>query len=54
MVVVQLQEFFDYKNKLMEHLLTNKDIVHLINDEIKLEDAQELAYKQVFPCELSG
>jgi hypothetical protein len=50
-VVVQLQEFFDYKNKLMEHLLTNKDIVHLINDEIKFEDAQQLAYKQVFPCE---
>ena len=29
-----LNEFFDYKNQLMEDLLTNERIVQLINEEI--------------------
>lgn len=48
---MQLEEFFDYKNQLMEDLLTNKKIVELINDSIPFEDARSLAYSQVFPCE---
>ena len=48
---MQLQELFDYKNKLMEDLLTNEKIVKLINDDIAFEDAASLAYTQVFPCE---
>lgn len=51
MVVMQLQEFFDYKNKLMEDLLTNEDIVRLIDDTVALQNADSLAYTQVFPCE---
>lgn len=47
----QLQEFFDYKNKLMEDLLTNETIVSLLNDSIPFEEAELLAYTQVFPCE---
>ena len=49
MVVMQLQEFFDYKNQLMEDLLTNEDIVRLIDDTV--QNADSLAYTQVFPCE---
>lgn len=51
MVVMQLQEFFDYKNQLMEDLLTNEDIVRLIDDTVALQNAGSLAYTQVFPCE---
>lgn len=48
---MQLQDFFDYKNKLMEDLLTNESIVHLVNSDIPMENAAELAYTQIFPCE---
>lgn len=48
---MQLEEFFDYKNKLMEDLLTNEEIVRLIDENIKLEDAHTLSYHRVFPCE---
>ena len=48
---MQLEDFFDYKNRLMKELLTNEAIVHLINDEVKMEDAYKLAYNQVFPAE---
>lgn len=48
---MQLQEFFDYKNQLMEDLLTNEAIVKLLDQNISMEDASTLAYKQVFPCE---
>jgi hypothetical protein len=48
---MQLQEFFDYKNQLMEDLLTNEDIVRLIDDTVALQNADSLAYTQVFPCE---
>lgn len=49
---MQLQDFFDYKNRFMEDILTNKTIVSLLSDEdISLEDAGKLVYKQVFPFE---
>ena len=48
---MQLEEFYDYKNKLMEDLLTNESIVHLIDEKIPLDSATALAYSQVFPCE---
>ena len=48
---MQLQEFFDYKNQLMEDLLTTKEIVRLINEDVSFENAERLAYTQVFPCE---
>lgn len=48
---MQLEEFFDYKNKLMEDLLTNETVVHLIDDKKSLKDAPSLAYSRVFPCE---
>lgn len=48
---MQLDEFFDYKNKLMEDLLTNENIVHLLDSNVDLDKATELAYKLVFPCE---
>lgn len=48
---MQLQEFFDYKNQLMEDLLTNESIVRLIDDDIPMEEAGDLAYENVFPCE---
>ena len=51
MQLEQLDEFFDYKNKLMEDLLTNEDIVRLINEEVSLENSKSLRYTQVFPTE---
>ena len=48
---MQLQEFFDYKNRLMYDLLTNEQIVRIIDPAIdNIEHAFErLAYKRVFP-----
>lgn len=49
---MQLEEFFDYKNQLMEDLLTNESIVNLLTDgTVNLTDASSLVYKQVFPFE---
>ena len=48
---MQLSEFFDYKNKLMEDLLTNEAIVKLLDDNIELRHASKLAYTHVFPYE---
>lgn len=48
---MQLEELFDYKNQLMEDLLTVDTIVKLINDDTTLENASSLVYEQVFPFE---
>lgn len=49
---MQLEEFFDYKNQLMEDLLTNPEIVKLLDDNCTITDKPEsLVYKQVFPFE---
>ena len=42
---------YDYKNQLMKDLLTNEEIVHLINEDVTMENSMDLAYTQVFPCE---
>lgn len=50
--LVGLDELFDYKNQLMDDLLTNTDIVKLMSDDGKTEAAPEtLMYTQVFPYE---
>ena len=48
---MQLADFFDYKNKLMEDILTNEAIVKLVNENVEMENAESLAYTQVFPYE---
>ncbi len=48
---MQLEDFYDYKNQLMEDILTNREIVNPINENVDVEDAAQLAYEQVFPCE---
>lgn len=48
---MQLEEFYDYKNQLMGDLLTNKNIVSLLDSDINPEDAERLVFTQVFPCE---
>lgn len=48
---MQLQDFYDYKNQLMADLLTNKNIVELLDNSVSLEDARGLSYRNVFPCE---
>lgn len=48
---MQLSEFFDYKNKLMEDLLTNEEVVNLVDDTVGLDGAKQLAYTSVFPYE---
>lgn len=49
---MQLEDVFDYKNRLVEDLLTVKPIVRLLSDSYKVIDKPEtLVYKQVFPYE---
>lgn len=48
---MQLEELYDYKNRLMMDLLTHESIVSLIDETVPIEDARSLAYKNVFPCE---
>lgn len=48
---MQLKDFYDYKNKLMEDLLTNEAIVKLVNEDYTLENSVDLAYTQIFPFE---
>ena len=48
---MNLQEFYDYKNQLMEDLLTNEKIVKLVDDSIPMDQAITLAYSRVYPCE---
>lgn len=49
---MNLEETFDYKNQLMEHICTNEAVVKLItkNEHPALPN-HNLAYTQVFPCE---
>lgn len=46
-----LSEFFGYKNRLIEDLVTHKDIVELIDDTIDIKDAKNLVYRNVMPVE---
>ncbi len=46
-----LDEFFDYKNQLMKDLLTNPEIVRLIDPDVSVDCAHQLAYTRVFPYE---
>ena len=49
---MQLDEFFDYKNRLMEDLLTNQEILRLLDDDCSpAEKPEQLVYQQVFPYE---
>lgn len=49
---MMLSEFYDYKNQLMEDLLTNDEIVRLLDDDFRpTDDPANLVYKQVFPME---
>ena len=48
---MQLRDIFDYKNQLMQDLLTNEKIVKLIDKDCSLADAKKLAYRHVFPYE---
>ena len=51
---MELNEFFDYKNQLMEDLITNPEIVRLLNDKCVIDEKQnpnELIYTQIFPYE---
>ena len=48
---MNLQELFDYKNQLMGDLITTKEIVELMGDNVTLDNANELPYRQIFPCE---
>lgn len=52
MVVMLLDEFFDYKNKLMETLCRNENIVRLVthSEEAPVPN-YDLAYTQIFPFE---
>lgn len=52
MVLMQLEEFYRYKNQLMNDLLTNNGIVSLLCDSgQQVADVSSLIHKQVFPYE---
>lgn len=48
---MQLQDFYDYKNQLMKDLLTNPEIVRLVDDKVRPDMSEILAYHNVFPYE---
>ena len=49
---MQLDEFFNYKNQLMNDLMTSEQIVCLLNDSEEVRcDPERLVYSQVFPYE---
>ena len=49
---MQLDEFFHYKNQLMDDLLTSKRIITLLSDDCKtIRSPESLVYSQVFPYE---
>lgn len=50
---MQLEDFYNYKTQLAKDLLTDTEIVKLLNDDpyTEIEDPKELMYKQVFPYE---
>lgn len=48
---MQLRDFFDYKNQLIEDLLTDEETVKLIDENAEVSNATSLVYKNVFPCE---
>lgn len=49
---MNLEEFFDYKNRLMKELCCNEDIVRLITDKDDSDVPNHtLAYSQIFPYE---
>lgn len=48
---MQLREFYDYKEQFMQDILTDEEIVHILNPSIALNDAKSLMYTQVFPYE---
>lgn len=45
-----LEEFFEYKNKLMKMFCTNEEVVKLVSDDDDV-DGLSLPYKQIFPFE---
>lgn len=50
--LVGLDELFDYKNQLMDDMLTNEQIIRLLSDDGKtLTTPEALVYTQVFPYE---
>lgn len=49
---MQLDEFFNYKNQLMNDLLTNEQIIQLLSDDGKKRcEPKSLMYSQIFPYE---
>lgn len=47
-----LDEFFNYKNQLMNDLISNDEIVRLMHDDYKtISDPASLIYTQIFPYE---
>lgn len=49
---MQLEEFFNYKSRLMDDLLKTEEIVRLLSDDYKtVEQPESLVCKQVFPWE---
>lgn len=49
---MKLDELYDYKNQLLDDLLTNDEIIHLLtNDGEKIDDPSQMIFDRVFPFE---
>ena len=46
---MQLSDFFDYKNQLMSDLLTNDEILKLLEDSDVVMRPEDFPYRRVFP-----
>lgn len=50
---MQLQEFFDYKNRLIKDMLTDEEIVNLIDPNHNYNNPKDMVYDNVNPFELN-
>lgn len=48
---MNLDEFYNYKNQLIEDIVTDTEIVKLVNPNVDIEHATSLIYTQIFPFE---
>jgi hypothetical protein len=48
---MRLEEFFDYKNRLVKDMLTEEEIVSLIDPNKNYDDPRDMVYDNIYPFE---
>lgn len=48
---MELYEFFNYKNQVINDILTNEKIIELIDPSVDIKDVHKLVYNHIYPYE---